>query len=99
MYRKVTSKLTGDLLSWIKARLDDKTEIRLKTRLLDLIEKFSIPIDDEVLEKIIATRNHFVHLDKDIVNVLGKDELYNINQVLEENIIRILLREISIDQQ
>ncbi len=97
MYEKVLSSLKGDSLSWVKKRLDDKTEINLRSRLDDLMKKDVLHIDNDQLNRIIETRNYLVHLDPSKENILNNKEMMDINSLLEKDIIQLFHKEFVIN--
>ncbi|UBM62791.1 hypothetical protein LA303_02140 [Candidatus Sulfidibacterium hydrothermale] len=97
MYNKVLSELKGDSLSWVKKRLDDKSEINLRSRFRELIEKGILLCVESDLNKLIETRNFLVHFDEAKKNVFVNHELSFINIFLERSIIQMFYKELSIE--
>ena len=96
MYNKVLAQLTGDCRSWVEKRLSEKSEVFLRNRLKDLMQKGILHISEETLNQFISTRNFLVHLDDSIGNALNDIELKMMNWGLEIEIIQIFYKEIQL---
>lgn len=75
---------------WLKEKLAYSNEPSLRKRLKEIFDKFSdvlnefIPDKKGFIEKVVRTRNYFIHYDKTLEEKSAKgEELYNLTQKLK----------------